>query len=158
MSIGEVKARRAIEDQGFVVHDANVLFGVNCRNIDLVVYDKERAFYVQVKTSSRPAGKDHVTIDVSRWTQEQLDGAPLFNRHDGMHASLVVVVHTMKNGEVEFYLAPPKALERLVRPRAIALAARPKRNGETRSVKFCKELPREQLAPWRNAWHLLDGH
>jgi hypothetical protein len=42
----EVQARRAIEDQGFVVHDANVLFRANCPNIDLVVFGKNAATYV----------------------------------------------------------------------------------------------------------------
>jgi hypothetical protein len=48
----EVQARRAIEDQGFVVHDANVLFRVNCPN-NLVVIGKDAATYVQVKSSQK---------------------------------------------------------------------------------------------------------
>ncbi len=42
----EVQVRRAIEDQRFVVHDANVLFRENCPNIDLVVFGKNAATYV----------------------------------------------------------------------------------------------------------------
>ena len=52
----EVQARRAIEDQGFVAHDANVLFRANCPNIDLVVFGKDAATYVQVKSSQKRSG------------------------------------------------------------------------------------------------------
>ena len=38
----ELLARRWIEDQGFVVHDANIVFGMNCPNIDLIVYNQDR--------------------------------------------------------------------------------------------------------------------
>jgi hypothetical protein len=59
----EVQARRAIEDHGFVVHDANIIFRQNCPNIDLVVYAQTCAFYVQVKSSKKPAGANSVIID-----------------------------------------------------------------------------------------------
>jgi len=43
----EVQARHAIEEHGFVAQDANVLFRANCPNIDLVVFGKNAATYVQ---------------------------------------------------------------------------------------------------------------
>lgn len=52
-------------------------------------------------------------------------------------------------------IVPPEALERLVRPMALAHAAKPKKGGETRSIAFPKELPREVLKHWNEAWHLL---
>ena len=61
----EIQARRAIEDRGFRVHDANIVFGENCQNIDLIVYSKDMAQYVQVKSSENPASKDGVVIDGS---------------------------------------------------------------------------------------------
>jgi Holliday junction resolvase-like predicted endonuclease len=60
----EVQARRAIEDHGFVVHDANIIFRQNCPNIDLVVYAQDHAFYVQVKSSKRPAGEAQMVMFV----------------------------------------------------------------------------------------------
>jgi hypothetical protein len=155
----ETQARRAIEDQGFVVHDANVLFGAHCKNIDLVVYGKSGASYIQVKSSAKPAGKDCVVVDGSAWTSEQLyKDAPLFNKHDHFQASLVVIVDRLKNGETDFYIAPPAALEALVRKRSLKFARKPKRDGTQRSIKFRKELPRDALRRWHRAWHLLgDG-
>ena len=69
----EVQARRAIEDQGFVAHDANVLFRANCPDIDLVVFGKTAATYVQVKASQKPAGSDTVIVDGSPWTDSSAD-------------------------------------------------------------------------------------
>jgi Holliday junction resolvase-like predicted endonuclease len=156
----EKQARRAIEDRGFVVHDANVIFRANCPNIDLIVYGKTRAVYVQVKSSTTPATKDGVVIHGSPWTRAQLyDGAPLYNQHqnpEDYDASLVVIVDQQKSGARNFYIAPPKALEDLVRPRGIDFADRPKRDGTRRSINFRKELPREALAPWLEAWHLFN--
>jgi len=156
----EKEARRAIEDQGFVVMDANVLFRANCPNIDLVVFGKRKAVYVQVKSSETPASKDCVTIDGSPWTDAQLyQGGPIFNRHEKdqhYEAALILVLDREKSGATNIYLAPPKDLEDLVRPRGLALANRPKKDGSRRSIGFRKELPREALAPWLNAWHLLD--
>src|SRR5262249_22573941 len=104
----------------------------------------------------RAAGSDSVIIDGSPWTREQLDGAsPIFNKHDHFCCSLVIVVDTLKTGESDFYIAPPEALEKLLRPRALELAARPKRDGTARSVGFRKELPRKNLVPWRQKWDLL---
>ena len=81
-----------------MVHDANVLFGANCKNIDLVVFGKTGAFYVQVKSSEKPAGKDCVVIDGSAWNNEQLyEGAPLFNKDDKFfQAGLVVIVDSLR--------------------------------------------------------------
>ena len=152
----ETQARRAIEDRGFVVHDANVLFGTNCPNIDLVVFGKTKAFYIQVKSSEKPAGKDSVVTDGPAWNDAQLyEDAPVFNKHDHFQASLVVIVDRLKNGETDFYIAPPAALESLVRKRALEFARKLKRDGTPRSIKFRKELPRELLQRWRNAWDSL---
>jgi len=152
----EIQARRVIEDHGFVVHDANVIFGVNCPNIDLIVYAQEHAFYVQVKSSSNPAGRDCVIIDGSVWTEEQLyGGGPIFNKHEHFRCSFVVLVDSLKTGETDYYVAPPQPLEDLARSRALELAARPKKDGTKRSINFRKELPRSELLPWHRAWHLL---
>ena len=156
----EREARRAIEDHGFAVQDANVLFRENCPNIDLVVFGKTTAFYVQVKSSENPASKDSVVIDGSPWTEAQLrGGAPIFNKHgDASHyeASLIVILDRKKDGVTNFYIAPPKKLEELVRAKALTFADKPKRDGTPRSIKFRKETSRKALEPWRDAWHLLD--
>jgi hypothetical protein len=148
----EVQARRAIEDQGFVAHDANVLFRANCPDIDLVVFGKDAATYVQVKSSQKPAGSDAVIVDGSVWTEDQLrNGSPLFNKHDGFRASLIVIVASTKTGETEYYIAPAELEKLLVSP-ARLFADRTKRDGNQRSIAFRKELPREALKPWLNAW------
>ncbi len=153
----ETQARRAIEDQGFEVQDANILFRAQCPNIDLVVFGKKKAIYVQVKSSETPASKDGVVIDGSPWTEEQLyQGARIFNgRPDEHEAALIVIVDNAKDGMTNFYIAPPKDLEDLLRPGAMAWANRPKRDGTRRSINFRKEATREKLAPWLNAWHLI---
>jgi hypothetical protein len=152
----EVQARRAIEDQGFVVHDANVLFHANCPNIDLVVFGKGAATYVQVKSSQKPAGSDAVIVDGSPWTEDQLrNGGPIFNKHDGFRASLIVLVAATRTGETEYYIAPPAGLEMLSIEAARPFADRPKRDGKQRSIAFRKELSREALKPWLNAWQQL---
>ena len=124
-----------------------------------MVFGKQKAVYVQVKSSETPASKGCVTIDGSPWTEAQLyEGAPIFNRHcEDQHyeATLILVVDKDKTGITNFYLAPPKELEALVRARGIAHADRPKRDGSRRSIGFRKELPREALAPWLNAWNRL---
>jgi hypothetical protein len=152
----EFKARRAIEDAGFVVHDANVLFRENCPNIDLVVFGKSMTTYVQIKSSSNPATKNGVVVDGSPWTTEQMFfGAPIFNRHvHGFKAQVVLVLDAMKTGEVEYYLLPSLELEGLLRPHARQFMAKRKRNGEWRKM-FRKELPREFLGPWTRKWSLL---
>lgn len=153
-------ARRAIEDRGFIVHDANVLFRANCPNIDLVVFGKTRAIYIQVKSSTKPASKNCVVVDGSPWTEAQLQGnAPLFNKHIGeanFKALLVLILARDQSGHMTFYLAPPEELEKLARASGIVFANRPKRDGNRRSIKFRKELPREALEPWRDAWYLLE--
>jgi hypothetical protein len=59
----EVEARRAIEDRcGLVVHEANIILRSNCPNIDLVAFAYSSPIYVQVKSSEKPASRDHVTI------------------------------------------------------------------------------------------------
>ena len=152
----ENSAKRAIEDRGFTVHDANVLFRENCPNIDLVVFGKAGAVYVQVKSSSNAATKDGVLVDGSPWTEEQLfSNAPIYNKHSSrFQASLVIIVDVLISGEFDFYVAPPKEIERLVLKRGRALIAKPKRNGERRKM-FRKEVPRTDLAPWRQAWSLF---
>jgi hypothetical protein len=67
-----------------------------------------------------------------------------------------MLVDKLRSGEIEFYLVPPGKLETLVRKGAVAWAARPKRDGSPRAITFRKELPRKDLAQWRNAWHLLE--
>jgi hypothetical protein len=156
----EIEARRAIEDHcGLLVHDANVILQANCPNVDLIVFGQEAPVYVQVKSSEKPAGKDCVVIDGSPWTQGQLyEGEPIFNKHDHYKASIIVVLDRLKTGETDFYVAPPGPLEALLRRRAKKWAATPKRDGKPRSIGFRKELPREALEPWREAWHLITDH
>jgi hypothetical protein len=156
----ERAARRAIEDHGFAVQDANVLFRANCPNIDLVVFGKTKAVYIQVKSSQTPAAKDGVVIDGSPWTEAQLRDAPIFNKHGepGQYeASLVLIVDRPKSGAVNFYIAPPKNLEELLRNRGRAWANHPKKDGTIRSIGFRKELSREELKAWLEAWHLLNS-
>ena len=151
----EIYSQRAIEDQGFSVHNANIVFRANCPNIDLIIFAKAAASYVQVKSSLNPAGADTVIIDGSPWTVDQLrNGAPIFNKHDGFKASLIFLLDTQKTGETVYYIVPPEELEQLWRPLAQAYADRPKRDGGVRKP-FRKELPRQSLLPWRDAWHLL---
>jgi hypothetical protein len=152
----EIQARRAIEDCGFRVHDANIIFGENCQNIDLIVYSKNIAQYIQVKSSETPATRNGVVIDGSPWTEDQLyNGAPIFNKHDHFQANFVLIVDKLKSGETIFYIAPPADLEKKVRERGVEFAKRPKRDGTPRSIKFRKELSRDVLAKWQDAWHLL---
>ena len=151
---GEVLARRAIEDAGFAVHDANLVFQTRCPNIDLIVYGKKTACYVQVKSSRRPSSKGHVTIDGTPWSSEQLyQDAPIYNRRNSFIASYVILVDV--SAETEFYIATPDELTKLARPRARKLADRPKRDGTRRSLNFRKELSKELLVKWRNAWSRL---
>jgi hypothetical protein len=152
----EREARRAIEDRGFFVWDANVLFRENCPNIDLVVFGKSVANYIQVKSSTRPSGKDCVLVDGSPWTEEQLyAGAPIFNKHRGrFQASFIIVVDTLATGEMEFYIVPPEILEPIAVEIGRAFHKKPKRNGEQRKM-FRKEVPRSKLLPWQSAWEQL---
>jgi hypothetical protein len=156
MHTSETLARRALEDAGFKVHDANVIFGANCPNIDLVVFGAEEALYVQVKSSRRPAGKDCILVEGSPWTASQLyESGPLFNKALGFIAKFVVLVDLAGSGGPCFYIVPPHELERAARRTAKAFAAKPKKDGTPRSISFRKELPTEKLEKWRNAWHLL---
>lgn len=160
MEVGERLARRAIEDAGYIVHDANVLFHANCKNIDLVVYGRRSATYVQVKTSTKPAGKDFLVVDGSPWTEEQLSGeVPIYNKHEDAFVATFIVIVDMSHGpdDCRFYIFPPDAIEEVLRQRARELAAKPKRDGGTRSIRFRKELPRDELGQWENAWHLLEA-
>ncbi len=153
----EIDARRAIEDRcGFIVQDANIILQTNCPNVDLIAFAPEVPVYVQVKSSERPAGKDHVVVDGSPWTEGQLyEGEPIFNRRTPYHATLVVIVDRQKTGETNFYIASPATLEPMLRARGLEHAAKPKKDGSPRSISFRKELPRGLLAPWRDAWHLF---
>jgi hypothetical protein len=152
----EREVRRAIEDRGFFVWDANVLFRENCPNIDLVVFGKSAVTYVQVKSSSKASGKNCVLIDGSPWTEEQLyEGAPIFNKHRGrFQAGLVVLVDTLATGEIAFYIVRPEVLEPIAVEIGRAFLEKPKRNGERRKM-FRKEIPRGRLIPWQNAWDQL---
>lgn len=160
MSPGEKLARRAIEGAGYEVHDADVLFRAKCKNIDLVVYGASRAVYIQVKTSTKPAGKECLVLDGSPWTEEQLSGkAPIYNKHaatDPFKASFIVVVD-LSNSDPRFYVCPPEPIEEALRKRGRSWAATPKRDGQQRSLAFRKELPRDELSEWEGAWHLISG-
>jgi hypothetical protein len=155
----EREARRAIEDHcDLVVHDANVLLRANCPNIDFVVLAPAAPVYVQVKSSEKPASKDHVTISGAPWTEGELyRGEPIFNKHASWQAGIIFILDRVTPNLTDYYIAPPDALERLVRPRAELFAVKPK-HGHPRSIAFRKQLPREMLKPWKNAWHLLTGH
>lgn len=152
----ERETRRWIENLGFDVHDANLVFRANCPNIDLIVYGRRGAVYVQTKSSQRPAGNDSVVVDGSPWTEEQLHGGAIFNRHEHHYqAAFVVVADTQKDGVTQFFVAPPGELEQCLRRRGVEHAEKPKRDGSRRSVKFRKELTRADLADWLNAWQQL---
>ena len=149
-------ARRAIEDAGYTVHDANVLFQKNCPNIDLVVYGPASALYIQVKASVLPATKGSVTACGAPWTEGQLLGRlPVFNRHpNDMQASYVVIVDVQKDGGVDYFIVPPDELERLVKRVGRKFYKKPKRDGSQRKM-FRKEVPRTVLAQWKNNWAAL---
>jgi hypothetical protein len=152
----EIMAKRAIEDVGFDVHDANIIFDANCKNIDLVVYGKEEAIYVQVKSSERPAGKDYIIIDGSPWTEGQLNrNEAIYNKHDHFKAKFVVLVDIANRSTPAFYVVSPDELTKLVRKKGRAFAKKPKRDGNKRSINFRKELSKEELRKWLNAWYLL---
>lgn len=150
----EAQVRRAIEDRtGYKVHDANVVLQANCPNIDLVVYSQSAPKYIQVKSSKKPAGKNSVVVNGTPFKREQLyDGAPIFNTKDSYKAHLIVIVHQ----ENEYYIAPPNELEKMLRKNGCKLAERPKRDGSQRSLGFRGELRKEELAPYQDAWHLLN--
>ena len=60
---------------------------------DLVVFAYDAPVYVQVKSSETPASKDHVTISGAPWTEAELyDGGPIFNKHDGCKAGLIMIL------------------------------------------------------------------
>jgi hypothetical protein len=114
--------------------------------------------YVQVKSSEKPASKDHVTISGAPWTEGELyHGAPIFNKHDRWKAGMVIILDRVSPERTDYYIAPPDALERLVRPLAELHAAKPKKDGQPRSIAFRKELPRAMLKQWKDAWHLITG-
>jgi hypothetical protein len=152
----EILARRAIEDAGFVVHDANILFQKNCPNIDLVVYGQKSASYVQVKASVLPATKGSVTVCGAPWIEEQLFGRlPVYNRHKtDMLASHVVVVDVQKDGAVDYFIVPPKELEKIAKRVGRKFWKKPKRDG-TQRKPFRKEVPRPLLQSWKNNWERL---
>jgi len=114
--------------------------------------------YVQVKSSERPATKDGVIVSGAPWTEGELyHGEPIFNKHDRWKAGLIMILDRVTPERTDYYIAPPYQLQQLLRPRAELFAAKPKRDGQPRSIAFRKELPRTMLAPWKDAWHLLTG-
>lgn len=152
----ERTVQRSIEDRGYVVHDANIVFGINCPNIDLIVYNTKRAVYVQVKGSMSSASRDHVVVNGSPWTEGQLwRGEPVFNRVPGFVASVIAILHRTRSGQGHIYLASPETLEQKLVPRAQEWARTPKRNGSVRSLGFRKELPEAMLVEHLEAWGLL---
>lgn len=156
MNLGEIAVRRAIEDRGYQVHDANIVLRANCPNIDLIVFGKSSPKYIQVKSSNKPAVRDRIVVSGAPFTHEQLfDGAPIYNKHDSYKAHLIAIVH-QRDGLPEFYLAPPLELERMLRRFGKKFYKMPKRDGSQRSSAFRGELMPQQLAPYRDAWHLLD--
>lgn len=126
------------------------------------MYGRRRATYVQVKSSRKPAGKDCLVLDGSVWNERQLSGAaPIYNKHDGQDAFLAtfIMVVDLSPGpdRSRFYIFPPEQVEQLLRRRAQLWAATPKQDGSARSIKFRKELAREELSNWEDAWHLLES-
>ncbi|MEI6202124.1 MAG: hypothetical protein WCP68_09255 [Enhydrobacter sp.] len=100
---GEQLVQRKLEDLGYVVHNANIIFRENCPNIDLVVYGVSGATYVQVKSSANPAGKGHITIDGSTWNPQQLDGTePIYNKKVGLKASFIVLADLEDDAAPQF--------------------------------------------------------
>ena len=150
-------ARRAIEDAGYVVHDANVLFQRNCPNIDLVVFGRFGARYLQVKASVLPATRGYVTVCGAPWTEQQLLGrSPVYNRHaQEMQASHVIIVDYQKDGTVDYFITPPKELERIAKRIGRRFYKKPKLDGTQRKM-FRKEVPRLLLEKWKNQWSVLD--
>ncbi len=149
-------AKRKLEDIGFEVHDANIIFQVNCPNIDLVVYARTGAVYVQVKATNRPAGVDCLIVDGSGWTTGQLlFGDRVFNKHDHFEAQYILLVGAKTNGEADFHVAPPAVLEQMAIAGARKWIKVRKKDGNQRSIYFRKELPRRLLADWHMDWHLL---
>jgi Nuclease-related domain len=150
---GERLVQRKLEDLGYVVHNANIIFRQNCPNIDLVVYSVSGATYIQVKSSANPAGKGSIIIDGSTWNRQQLDGTePIYNKKVGLRASFIVLVDLEDDAAPQFYVVPPEKLTELVRPRALEFSERPKRDGSRRSLGFRKELPKELLSAYINRW------
>jgi len=155
---GEVIVRRAIEDQGYVVQSANLVIRANCPNIDLIVYGKRRATYIQVKSSTFPSNKASVCVDGSPWSESQLfDHAPIFNRIASSYRAELIAVVDRSGAAPEIYLVPPATLERALRRLGLAFAAKPKKRGGKRAIRFRKELPRKSLERWRQRWDLLES-
>ena len=120
----------------------------NCPNVDLVVFAYDAPVYVQVKSSTKPAGKDCVVVNGSPWTTKELyEGKSIFNSHDHYKAKFVVLVERHREEGTVFYVAQAEALDRMARERALSFMGRPKKDGSQRSIKFRKELPRELLKP-----------
>ena len=155
----EIEARRAIEDYcGLVVHDANVLLRENSLDIDLIVLAHNAPVYVQVRSSEKPASKDHVTVSVTPWMEgERYHNEPVVDKHKTWKAGLILILDRVTPDQTDYYILQPAELERLARGRAALHAAKPKSDGEPRSMAFRTELPRATLKPWKNAWHLLTG-
>ena len=153
-----VEARRAIEDRcGLVVQDANIVLRADCPNIDLVVFAHEAPVYVQVRVSEEGASKNCVTISNAPWTEEELrPGAPIFNQHDGWQAGLIMILDRVSTDQTDYYFAPPDALERLIRLSATRQPETAKRDRQRRTLALRKDLPKDMLRPWRDAWHLLE--
>jgi Holliday junction resolvase-like predicted endonuclease len=153
---GELLVERALQDKGYAVHNANILFRENCKNIDLVVYSQTGAIYVQVKSSRKPASKGHVTIDGAPWRLDQLhEGQPVYNQHrEHFRAAYIVIADVSDDTSPAFYIVPPRVLERAAVKRGRIWYAKPTRAGDQRKP-FRKELPVSLLKRWRDRWDLL---
>jgi hypothetical protein len=79
------------------------------------------------------------------------------NKHPGWQAGIIFILDRVTPDLTDYYMAPPGALERLVRPRAELFAAEPELDRQPRSLAFRRQLPREMLKFWKNAWPLLTG-
>jgi hypothetical protein len=86
-----------------------------------------------------PASQEWPYLQQTRWFQGEPD----------------VIVAATRTGEIEYYIAPPAELEKLLVEAARTHADLPKRDGKQRSIAFRKELPRATLKPWLNAWQQL---
>jgi hypothetical protein len=114
------------------------------------------ATYVQVKSSTKPSGKNAILVDDAPWTELQLfRRAPIYNRRrDGFQAGIVLIVASAKTGEQSFYLVPTGELWKIALKVGRRFAKKPKLDGGTRKM-FRKEVPSSMLKKWRDAWFLL---
>lgn len=67
--------------------------------------------------------------------------APIYNKYgNDFLASLIVMVHKLNSGETEVYIAPLTKIEKLLRSRPIAHAAKPKRGRNPGPIAFSQGI------------------